>query len=268
MVRATSARMCPLEVCQSGLMYPGFTSVSSTRRDDRQPGEHVRRDADLPGDRPEVAPELLACPDGLSHELEELGEAAADLPLDRDRVEDELEVGRPDPAPQLGERVFERPAEVHLGDDPPELAARRLADVGCDALEPVVEPVARAQRGRERVEDLGQLLLERPRTPQSEHVQDEPRRDDRGDAAEERRADAPRVEQEPERAEPDQRVEADERAGAGVDARAVDVQLHRRRRAGPGEQRLDARAETLERDDAHRLVLARETVASARYGLS
>ena len=134
---------------------------------------------------------------------------------------------------------------MDLGDDPPELPAGRLADVGGDGLQAVVEAVAGPQRGGERVEDLGQLGLECARAPEPLHVQDDPRRRERDRAAGDRQADSLPVEQEHERREPDQHVEAHERPGAGVDARAVDVELDRLVRPEPREQRLGAQAEPL-----------------------
>ncbi len=178
-------------------------------------------------------------------ELEQLGEAAADLALDGDRVEHELEVFRPNAPAELGECVLERPAQVNLGHDPPELPAGRLADIGGDRLQAVVEPVARPERRRERVEDLGQLLLECPRPPERLDVQDDPRRREPGRAAGERQHRSLPVEQERERYEADQHVEADERPGAGVDAGAIDVELNRLVRPEPGEQLLGTGAEPL-----------------------
>ena len=167
----------------------GVEQSQQHRRHDRQCRQHVRGDPNLAGDRTQVAPELFPRPHGCRDELEELGQAAADLPLDGDCIEHELEVGRPDPPAELGERVFERPAQVHLGHDPLELPSGRFTDIGGDGLEPVVEPVTGTERGRERVEDLRQLLLERTRAPEGANVQHKPRCDERGRTAQHCHAD-------------------------------------------------------------------------------
>ena len=148
---------------------------------------------------------------------------------------------------------------MHLGHDPLELPSGRFTDVGGDGLEPVVEPVTGTERGRERVEDLRQLLLERTRAPEGANVQHEPRCDERGRTAQHCHADRLRVEQEHERCEAGKHVEAHERSGADVEARPVDVQLHRFERPHPGEQRLGTRAEALQDD-------ARPVVRTGQFG--
>ena len=85
---------------------------------DRQEADDVARQPLLGGQGPDLAldPDPLA--DRVGDRVEDLGEVAADLVLDRDGGRHELEVVRPHAADHVLERLVERQAEVHLADDP------------------------------------------------------------------------------------------------------------------------------------------------------
>ena len=114
---------------------------------------HRRQALDLAG-------ELLPLPDRVGDHVDQPGERAADLALDRDGGDDEVEVLRADARGHLLEGLVHRAAEACLGEHALELLARRLAALVDDALQALLEAVAGLQRGGERDQQVGQLVLE------------------------------------------------------------------------------------------------------------
>ena len=104
-----------------------------------QPDEHVRGCAAHRREPADLASELLPLPDGVRDHVEQPGEAAADLALNRDRRDHEREVLRADPLGHLGERVVHRPAELRIGDHALELLAGRLLALVDDRLDPCLK---------------------------------------------------------------------------------------------------------------------------------
>ena len=91
---------------------------------------------------------------------EELGQVAADLPLDADGHDGPGEVGAVHALGDAVERLLERAAEAGLGDDPAQLLAHRLGDLLGHGLDALHERVAGPQRARQQLQRVGQLGLE------------------------------------------------------------------------------------------------------------
>ena len=135
----------------------------------RDRAEHEERDADEDvgrraahrGQRADLPGELLPVPHRLGDHVEDAGHAAADLALDRHGRDDEGDVLRADPVRHLGERVVHRPAEPRLGQHALELLARGRLALVHDRLDPLAEAVAGLQRGGQRHQEVGQLVVDR-----------------------------------------------------------------------------------------------------------
>ena len=101
--------------------------------------DDVARQALLGGQRPDLAldPDPLA--DRVGDRVEDLGEVAADLVLDRDGRGHQLEVVGADAADHVLQRLVERQAEVDLADDAGELGRDRRARFADDELDRLEE---------------------------------------------------------------------------------------------------------------------------------
>jgi hypothetical protein len=119
---------------------------------------HGREAADL-------AVELLPLAHGVGDHVEEPGQRASDLALNRHGAHDKLEVLRADSRRHVGERVVHRPPEARLVQDALELLGGRVDAFVDDALDALAEAVAGLERGRHRHEHVRQLLVERLQPP-------------------------------------------------------------------------------------------------------
>src|SRR4051812_21459175 len=88
------------------------------REGERQAADHVARHPLLGRQRPDLALDPNALADREGDRVEDLGEVAADLVLDRDRCGHQLEVLGLDASDHVLDRGVERQAEVDLADDP------------------------------------------------------------------------------------------------------------------------------------------------------
>src|SRR5581483_3732723 len=192
------------------------------RRDEREHRQHVRRRARQARQCPNLAAELLAGSHGVGDELEQRGEAAADLPLDHHRVQYELKVLRLDPVAELAQAFVDRAPELQRRDHAPKLAPGRLGDVDGERLERLVEAVPCAKRGAQRVEDLRKLALECTTASTTSHLEDEPGDAGCDESGGDGSAGARRQQHDEERERRNRCGGEDERLGAHLDARAVD----------------------------------------------
>ena len=122
--------------------------------------EHDGADLALGGERVDVAAQPLALGHRLGDGDEELGQVAADLPLDADRHDGPGEVAGLHPGGDAVERLLEGTAEAGLGDDPAQLPAHRLGDLLRHRLHALHERVAGAQRAGQQLEGVGEQRLE------------------------------------------------------------------------------------------------------------
>ena len=116
------------------------------RRDEQEAGEADRQEADdvagqalLRRQGPDLALDADALADRVGDRVEDLGEVAADLVLDRDGGRHQLEVVGPHAADHVLERLLERQAEVDLADDAAELGRDRRARLADDELDGLQE---------------------------------------------------------------------------------------------------------------------------------
>src|SRR6185295_11663785 len=93
--------------------------------------------------------------------IEDLGEVATDLVLDRDCRRHELEVIGPDSPDQVLERLLERQAEVDLADDATELGRDRRTRLTHDELDGLEERGAGAKAVGQQGDRVRELLVER-----------------------------------------------------------------------------------------------------------
>ena len=96
----------------------------------------------------------------VGHLVEHLGRVGARLALELGDERDLVEVAAVHPVRGDAERLVERDAELLVGDHTAELALRRLGRVVDGDGERPDEAVAGAERGRDDVEVLGQLVAE------------------------------------------------------------------------------------------------------------
>ena len=130
-----------------------------------QPDQHVGGRAAHRRQRADLARELLPLADGVGDHVEEPGEAASDLALDRHRGDHEGEVLGADPLGGIGKRLVHRAPEARVADDAAELLAGGLLALVDEGLDPLLEAVAGLQRGRERDEQVGKLVFEGQHPP-------------------------------------------------------------------------------------------------------
>ncbi len=138
------------------------------RRDEQEARQADRQEADdIPGQAllrrqgPDLALDADPLADGVGDRVQDLGEVAADLVLDRDRGRHELEVVRPYAADHVLEGLLERQAEVHLADDPPELGGDRRSGLTDDELDGLQERRSGAQRVGDERDRVRERLVER-----------------------------------------------------------------------------------------------------------
>ncbi len=135
----------------------------ATARKNGKADQRVRRHASHRGERANLARELLPLANRVGDHVEERRERAADLPLDRDGGDRELEVLRADALRHVGERVVHRAAEAGLGQHALELRRRRRMSLVDDRLQALLERMARLERSGDRDQQIRQLVLERLR---------------------------------------------------------------------------------------------------------
>ena len=128
---------------------------------DRQEGDDVARQALLRRQRADLALDPDALTDRVGDRVEDLGEVAADLVLDRDGGRHQLEVVRPHAADHVLERLLERQAEVDLADDAAELDRDRRSRLADDELDGLQERRAGPQGVGDQRDRVRQLLVER-----------------------------------------------------------------------------------------------------------
>ena len=151
----------------------GFANIGSMKPGaamNRKPARPIGRTADdvagqplLRGQGPDLALDPDALADRVGDRVEDLGEVAADLVLDRDGGGHQLEVVRAHAADHVLERLVERQAEVDLADDPAELGRDRRPRLAHDELDGLEERRAGAQGVGDQGDRVRQLLVERVR---------------------------------------------------------------------------------------------------------
>src|SRR5919197_885221 len=132
--------------------------------EERHAHQHVRRCTSHRGEGPDLPRELVSQPHRLGDHVEQGRQRAADLSLDRHGGDRELEVLRPDAIGHIGEGFVHRPAERRLGQNSFELVARRRLPFVDDRLQALLEGMAGLQRGRDRDQEIRQLILERAKS--------------------------------------------------------------------------------------------------------
>ena len=114
------------------------------------------------GDDAHLALHLEALADDVRQVAQDLGQVAAALALRQHRGHEEPGVEQRDALGERLERVAQRHAEVLLVVEQPELAGHRLRRLFGDERQPGREGVAGAQRARDQIDRLRELLLELP----------------------------------------------------------------------------------------------------------
>ena len=132
------------------------------RDEEREPDQRVGGHPAHRGEAANLARELLALAHRLGNHVEQAGERAPDLALDRHRGDDEREVLRADAFGHVTECVVHRLSELRLGQHALELLRSRLGTLLDSRLDALAERVARLQRRRDRDQQIGQLVLEPP----------------------------------------------------------------------------------------------------------
>src|SRR5919201_1122446 len=178
-----------------------------------QAAQDVGRHAAHRGQRLDLARDLLPVPDRLGDHVEEAREAAADLALDGDGGDNELEILRADAFRHLVERLVHRAAEAGLGEHALELLRRRALALLDDVLDPLPEAVAGLERRGDGDQEVGQRVLDLPEAPGCLEP-DEPER--QGGTEDEREEDEDRLRPR------DGGEEADEQARAHRDVEELD----------------------------------------------
>ena len=147
--------------CSMGAMNVGaMTDRSRTRATGRKPDD-VARHALLRGQGPDLALDAHALADGVGDRVEDLGEVAADLVLDGDGGDHQIEVVRLHAPADVGQRVVERQAQVDLADDAAELGRDGRLRLAHDHLDRLQEGRAGAQRVGQQHDRVGQAVVER-----------------------------------------------------------------------------------------------------------
>ena len=144
-------------------------------QEERQRADDVAGQALLRGQGANLAldPDPLA--NGERDRVEDLGEVATDLVLDRDGRGHQLEVLRLHALDHVLEREVERQAEVDLADDAAELDRDRRPRLANDELDGLQERRAGAERVGDQRDRVRQLLVERAEARRLAIVQPEPR---------------------------------------------------------------------------------------------
>ena len=128
---------------------------------DRQEGHDVAGHPLLGGEGADLALDADPLADRVGDGVEDLGEVAAHLVLDRDGRDHQLQVLRADPADEVLQGLLERQAEVDLADHPGELRGDRRARLADDELDRLQERRAGPQRVRDEGDRVRELLVER-----------------------------------------------------------------------------------------------------------
>ena len=143
-----------------GVHEPGRGDEQEPGQADRQEADDVARQALLRGQGADLALDPDALADRERDRVEDLGEVAADLVLDRDGGRHQLEVVRADAADHVLERLVERQAEVDLADDAAELGRDRRSRLANDELDGLQERRTGSQRVGDQGDRVRQLLVE------------------------------------------------------------------------------------------------------------
>src|SRR4029079_13195494 len=107
---------------EEGSDVVGAHEVQDAGDGDRQKRQDVRGVALLSGEALDVERDAAPLADRRGDRLEDFGEASADLVVDVDRADDELEIVRRQAVAQTLEGVLLRRAEAYLTDDKPDRA--------------------------------------------------------------------------------------------------------------------------------------------------
>src|SRR5579884_83305 len=147
---------------------------------DEQPdGDRHDRDDDgadpaFGGERAHLPPQALALLHGAGHDVEQLGQVAADLALDGDGRHHPVEVLALDPLGQVVEGLDERASEAGLGHDLAHLLPRRLRQLARHGVEALQDREPRAQGGGEELQHVGELRGEGLGAAVGHRLQDDP----------------------------------------------------------------------------------------------
>ena len=147
-------------LCEHRVHEPGRGDEQEAGQGDRQEADDVARQALLRGQGPDLALDADPLADRVGDGVEDLGEVAADLVLDRDGRGHQLEVVRPDAADHVLERLVERQAQVDLADDAAELGRDGRPRLAHDQLDGLQERRAGAQGVGDQGDRVRQLLVE------------------------------------------------------------------------------------------------------------
>ena len=126
----------------------------------RQRQQHIAREAAVGSVHPDLPPDLEALANDMRKVVEDLGEVAAGLPLNRDRRDEEPHVEQRDAIGQFVHRVAQWQTEVLPVEGLLELGADRRTQFLADHSERGLEGVAGADGSRQQVQRFRELLFE------------------------------------------------------------------------------------------------------------
>src|SRR4051812_16669344 len=178
--------------------------------DHREAPEDPPREPALGREHLDLAAQPLALAQRVGDGHEELGEVAADVPLDADGHDHPREVLAGQPAPDAFQGVLDRHPEPALDQRPVELHRHRRLALADDGVQRLRQRVPGLQAAREHLEGVGELGEERALAPALPDGEEDPGRDeadDQSDDGGEQRAAAQGQERQP---EPDGRAEVNE----------------------------------------------------------
>jgi hypothetical protein len=193
----------------------GLDDRESEEHHDREQDQDDARESPFSAQCPDLTPDLVPFADCATHLVEHLGEVAAGLGVDRNRLGDPLEVIAPHPLRRHREGLGKVAAESNLVHDTGQLLAHRRVGLGRDGRDRAGEPVPGAETAGEQLDGVVDLVCELGSALVGPDDEYDLRDDGCGEGEQDREDDRHAVEQ------PDHRAEEGEDARSGGDVDRV-----------------------------------------------